>query len=495
MKEIFRLLELKKNSKEKAIVCGIESITYSELYKYSVGVGHAIFNESSENIIIFMPNGIDYVVSFFAIMYVDKVVYPISNKSKDNEIRSAILRTDATVVLCCKETYERAKEATADLVVKVLCVEDIRDVENKCSMERRKRKIQNGNPVSVLLNTSGSTDIHKIVMLTEKGILCNCKDWIDIALEASGGEKMLVAMPTCTSFGTVVIVTCIMLGWTMVFFPTFFNSATLLKTIQTEEITHLICIGSMLNILAKDIEGIVPKNEYNSLNFIGIGGNKAVPQTIKTMMTFFENAAISPGYGITEATCIVTAITPKLSRTNEEKFLEKIESAGIPLRNVTVKIGSQLNCNTKGGEILVSGPAIMQGYYNDELKTKNVLEDGVLHTGDIGYFDEEGYLYIVGRIKNIIKTGGYTVFPEEVENILQSTNNVKEAYVYGIKDKLLEEKIAADIILIDENKNNIDEIKECCIDQLADYKVPEIFRIVSKIEKTKTGKIVRKGYK
>ena len=77
MKEIFRLLELKKNSKEKAIVCGIESITYSELYKYSVGVGHAIFNESSENIIIFMPNGIDYVVSFFAIMYVDKVVYPI----------------------------------------------------------------------------------------------------------------------------------------------------------------------------------------------------------------------------------------------------------------------------------------------------------------------------------------------------------------------------------------------------------------------------------
>lgn len=87
------------------------------------------------------------------------------------------------------------------------------------------------------------------------------------------------------------------------------------------------------------------------------------------------------------------------------------------------------------------------------------------------------------------------MFPEEVENILQSTNNVKEAYVYGIKDKLLEEKIAADIILIDENKNNIDEIKECCIDQLADYKVPEIFRIVSKIEKTKTGKIVRKGYK
>ena len=160
-----------------------------------------------------------------------------------------------------------------------------------------------------------------------------------------------------------------------------------------------------------------------------------------------------------------------------------------------MKIGSQLNCNTKGGEILVSGPAIMQGYYNDELKTKNVFEDGVLHTGDIGYFDEEGYLYIVGRIKNIIKTGGYTVFPEEVENILQSTNNVKEAYVYGIKDKLLEEKIAADIILIDENKNNIDEIKECCIDQLADYKVPEIFRIVSKIEKTKTGKIVRKGYK
>lgn len=490
---IFDILEKKKNLDNRdAVICGTDKITYSQLYHVSKKLGEYIANDQSEIVIIFMPNGIDYVVSYFGILCAGKIVYPISSKSKSDELISAIERTQTTTILCSDETYMRAKEFKDMKNLNLINMNYFRKFETSLNISNEVVGRRDKKEFSVLLNTSGSTDIHKIVMLSEEGIITNCNDWIKAALNPEDVGRILVAMPACTSFGTIVITTAIILGWTIFFSPTFFNSATLLKTIEDKQITHLVCIGSMLNILAKDITNFPTGDKYNSLKFIGIGGNKAVPETMKTMMRFFKYAGISPGYGITEATCIVTAIAPNISKENETLFLEKIESAGVPFENVHISIGEKLDETMNVGEILVSGPTVMKGYYNNKAATSATLKEGILHTGDIGYIDNEGYLFIVGRSKNIIKSGGYTIFPEEVEAVLQSLECIKEAYVYGVMDDILDEKIVADVILNRSGQICLDEIKKACLEHLADYKVPETINIVNKIQKTKTGKIYRK---
>ncbi|MCQ4744254.1 class I adenylate-forming enzyme family protein [Blautia producta] len=492
MKTIFEVLEHNKKLEKQAIICGKDTVSYAELYKKVVEFGNLLCTYNTDKIIVFMPNCVNYVIAYLGTLYSKKTVYPISSKSKKDEVKSAIIRTNANTILCTKETLSIAKKSIESIEANLICMDDMqtekRDRKNKMFAEFEIEPPE----VSVLLNTSGSTAIHKIVMLNEEGIMTNCRDWINEILQQYEEGRMLIAMPAATSFGTVIITTCIILGWTMVFLPAFFNSGTLIKTIEQENITHLLCIGSMLNILVKDLERVAPNEIYNTLKFIGIGGNKAVGETIKKIMRYFPNAGISPGYGITEATCIVTAINPKLSLANKKKFLEKIESAGTPFPNVKLKIGRGINGEDNIGEILISGPTVMHGYYKNDIATKEAIKDEVLYTGDIGYIDEENYLYIVGRIKNIIKSGGYTVFPEEIETVLLNCSIIKEAYVYGVKDFVLDEKIVADVVLVDENEDDKKKIKDYCMEHLADYKIPACINIVNTIQKTKTGKVYRK---
>ncbi|HDX9578837.1 TPA: acyl--CoA ligase [Bacillus pseudomycoides] len=490
---VYQFLEKNKNLSTEAVIYGEDKITYKELFRKSSLLGRKLSGEATDTIIICIPNNIYYVVSYFSILACDKIVYPISSLSKQDEVISAIERTGSNVILCTHDYYEQLKAMCQNSNIKIICVDNetlydsnTDDLESICYDES---KI---NDTCVLLNTSGSTDIHKIVMLTQKNIMTNCTDWVEGALDTSTHGKVLIAMPACTSFGTVVITTCVLLGWTIVFMPSFFNSATLLQTIGKEEITHLICIGSMLNILASDVAKLGPSN-YNSLKFIGIGGNKAVPETMKIMMKYFPEVGLSPGYGITEATCIVSGIHPGISRNNKELFYEKIHSAGKPYRNSNVKIDNREGMPNSTGEILIGGPIVMKGYYNNTQATKAALNNGYLHTGDIGYFDEDGYLYVVGRIKNIIKSGGYTVFSEEIEAALQNSGMVKEAYAYGIPDPILDEKIIVDVIPIDGAINVLD-IEEYCLQHLAKYKIPSKIQFVSDIKKTKNGKIQRKVY-
>lgn len=495
MNTVYDILEKNKILSNDAVICGVEKISYNELYRRSKILSKMIENETSENIILFMPNSIHYVVSYFAVLSCNKALYPISSLSKIDEINSAIECSNSKIILCLNETYMEIKDLLQKKELKLICVDDnlLYGVEPLTFKRLESIKLQ--REYSFLLNTSGSTGVHKIVKLSQENVLTNCSDWIEAALNPAEYGRVLVAMPASTSFGTISIATCMMLGWTIVFLPSFFNSATLLRTIQRESITHLLSIGSMLNILAMDIVNLSPGNNYNSLKFIGIGGNKAVPETMKILMGFFREAGLSPGYGITEATCIVTAIHPEISKKNSELFFKKINSAGLPFKNNNVTVATIDGMPDSVGEVLINGPTVMKGYYNNSIATDAILINGYLHTGDIGYFDDEGYLYLVGRIKNIIKSGGYTIFPEEVEEVLENSNLVKEAYVYGIEDPILDEKIVADIVLNAGIEATDSDIKEYCLSHLANYKIPSDIHFVDRIRKTMTGKIQRGAHK
>lgn len=189
-------------------------------------------------------------------------------------------------------------------------------------------------------------------------------------------------------------------------------------------------------------------------------------------------------YGLTEC-------STRVSLLDHEYLSSKKGSVGKPVEKVLVKI----SCNQKEcdayieGEVLVKGPNVMKGYYKDPQTTKLVLDEGWFHTGDIGYLDSEGYLFLVGRYKNIIIRNGINIYPEEVEQVLMDHSKILDAYVYGKKDPIEGEVPYACVVL--KEQCPIAALREYCSKNLASYKVPVNFFVVSQIKKTSTGKTDR----
>ena len=208
-------------------------------------------------------------------------------------------------------------------------------------------------------------------------------------------------------------------------------------------------------------------------------------EKLKQLIVKFPSIGFIQTYGQTECSPRVTALLSKHS-------LDKVGSVGKSIPNVEVIIvddcGEQCEPYVSG-EICVRGENIMKGYYKHPDLTKEVIINGWLHTGDIGYMDNEGFIYLNGRIKNIIVTGGINIYPEEVEEILLSYNGVQDVCVFGEEDEILGEIPVAKIVI--NRRIDCRELKKYCLERLSDYKVPVRFEVVDELSKTYNGKIIR----
>ena len=196
---------------------------------------------------------------------------------------------------------------------------------------------------------------------------------------------------------------------------------------------------------------------------------------------------VSKVYGSTETSSFVTILSP-------EEFKLKPESAGKPIPPNEVMIvdenGKKVQANTEG-EIVVKSPAVMKGYLNDDEATKQKLKDGFYFTGDIGYQDNDGYLYVVNRRSDLIVTGGENVNPLEVENLILSFPKVKEVCVFGIDDTKWGQRIAAAVVQKPNQKFEADELRNFLRDKTAAFKIPKEIFFVDELPKTELGKVRR----
>ena len=185
-------------------------------------------------------------------------------------------------------------------------------------------------------------------------------------------------------------------------------------------------------------------------------------------------------------------LSPRTTALLPEDALRKIGSVGLPIPNIKVSIidetGIMVTSN-EIGEIIIQGKNVMKGYYKQEIITSKTIVNGWLHTGDLGYLDDDGYLYLAGRKKNMIISGGINIYPEEIEEVLMSHPNVIEVCVIAEEHVLLGEVPIAKVIIKD--RSFTDNYRAFCSDKLADYKIPMRFDVVEQLEKTYNGKIKR----
>lgn len=522
----------------------ISKLTYSELYHHTIRFGIALQKtgiKPRDHIAVIGENRVQWAIAFLAAMMFDFVVVPVDKSLTQGDILNIINESDAIALVFSGSFSDLFKEKK-DVLIKVkfyINMDPGKEESNFYSMTEMINNAPdvapelpkiNANEVAEIVYTSGSLGRAKGVMLTQKSISSNLMAMRKM-IETYPEDRFLAVLPMHHTYQNTCGFLCPLYSGASVHFvrslktipedmtqfkPTILLGAPLLynkmyskimKTVSSSKMKSVV-FNAMLRISNitqkigwKDSKKIIFKELHDklggSMRLLIAGGAAPDPKVSKGFRDFGFN--LIQGYGLTETSPILT-----LNRI--EYF--KDESAGLPLDGVEIKI-NQPDKNGVG-EIYSRGPNIMLGYYKNEIATRETFENDWFKTGDLGYFDEDGFLFICGRMKNvIIANNGENVYPEEIEDILNRNQFVLECMVYGEEDEKHDERIAALIVpdtsafIEYSNKNNV-QINPELIDQLISRAVKETnsqlvqFKQIKKyyiqekeLEKTTTQKVKR----
>jgi long-chain acyl-CoA synthetase len=278
---------------------------------------------------------------------------------------------------------------------------------------------------------------------------------------------------------------CLALSCPIVLVNHDFTLDTLYKAAAKYRVTHYEGGASVIVLMEKMAGRPIPY-DISTLTSFGFGGSKVPGSVVENVLRAYPGIGLYQGYGSTETSALITKTSVFIP--------VKPGSVGTAITNVEVAIETDDGITSAPlveGEIVVGGPNVMLGYLGDEAATKRALGNGYLHTGDIGYLDEDGYLFISGRKKTMIIVRGFKVYPEEVEACIVGSALVKECLVYGQADALGNEIICADIVPARPGVK-AEDIKSYCASHLAEYKRPHRITVCESIRKNASGKIDRR---
>lgn len=495
MEKIFLqdLLERFKENHKVAIKFADNEITYQEWYKRSKILSRklkAITTKNSCNIGIFLPNSIDYAVAYFSVLFSDKIIVPINIQSKENEIISTLTYCEIDVIITSLRYSEFVKKSLLEFEYReilLFCDNQstviINDKKPCIKKTSSIKKYLNKDDVAIMLHTSGTTNNPKRVMLSHDNLINNIESNIQ-SLKLTAKDKTLITLPM--SFGycnSAQFLTYLYLGAPIIILDSIFLPKKFFEIIEAEKITMYTGVPSILLMILDYKYSYL--YDFSSLRYICFGGGKMPIDKLESLIKKYPSIGFVQTYGQTECSPRVTALLP-------EDALKKIGSVGRAIPNVTVRIfdkNQEPVLENQTGEIVVKGKNVMKGYFKHPKVTNNTIRDGWLHTGDMGYLDAEGYLYLNGRIKNIIISGGINIYPEEIEQILLQHESVEDVYVYGQPHKMRGEIPIAKVVLRSEATET--QLKKYCSKKLAEYKVPVRFDFVESLSKTYNGKLKR----
>ncbi len=441
-----------------------------------------------DRIVLAINNSIDYVIIFYAIWKVGGIVVAINPLTKFHNIKSLVRLCQAKCLFINEISHDNALQLKkTGLSVVAMLTQDTDSVNSwqqaiGHAPDSQWVKVKSSS-VAQIIYTSGTTGNPKGVMLSHGNLRCNTLDIIAY-LELSNIDKVLNVLPFHYSYGNSVLHTHLYVGGTIFLGGSMAYPQDIVNGMRQFEITGFSGVPSTYNLLLTHSDW--SKNPPPLRYITQAGGPMGKVLTQKLLKTCNKQTQLFVMYGQTEASARISWLPPA-------KLIDKLGSVGIPLATVSMEIrdqhGEQLPCYQKG-EVYVSGPSIMQGYWENSKATEQALEDGWLKTGDLGYIDDDGYLFLVGRNNDMIKVGAHRINPHELEEIIDKLNFVKESAVIGIEDELLGQKLQA-FIVGDKSKENLFKLKKHCNEFFPSYKIPREITWLDSLPKTASGKIKR----
>lgn len=334
---------------------------------------------------------------------------------------------------------------------------------------------------AVILYTSGTTGRPKGVMLSHRNLVSNALSGRGTEYEQRSEETQLAILPLAHAFGIVALNVMYLTGSKVVMHPRF-DTSTVLSAIERHRIDAFAGVPAMFVALlyTPDAE----KYDTSSLQYC-VSGSAPLPVNILEGFEQKFGCTIREGYGLSEGSAALAGHTLDMER--------KAGSVGKPSANIEIQVvDAQDNPLPQGeiGEVVARGPNVMKGYYNMPEETKEALHNGWLHTGDMGRFDEDGYLYIVERKKDLIIRGGFNIYPRDIEEVLTSHPSVIEAAVIGVPSERMGEEVKAFVVV--RTPIPAEALMAYCREKLANYKTPSEIEFVNALPRNAIGKIDKK---
>ena len=480
---LVEIIEKSKFDKSIALKKGNVEISYEQLWN-QVYYLEKPDQDRNGTVAILMDNSIEFVVAFFSALLNRKSVLLIPSELMENEVVEMLIKLNVNTIYSLTKykehfsgEYWNSKDIKyVDSIIPNVEFDAINDLKIEYELDENV-----DDEVAVIIPTSGTTSDKKFVQLTHKNIFSNVLTMNEIS-RMKKGEIELLSLPMTSGFClTVSLLNCLYSGLKIVIYDGVVFPKRFFEMIRRENVNYFILVPSVVKLLSEQST----KSYFycDSVKRISMGGEKLSESDMKQFLDVFKNTAVIYGYGMTEC-------SPVVSTTTLEDYNKKIGTVGRPLKNVKVKVINELGETLspyEQGEILVKGPNVMKGYFNS---SDTIDDQGWLNTGDVGYLDNENYLFITGRKKNVIISAGKNIYPEEIEMVLLDSKLVKDVHVKGISDKSCGELVVADVVLSE--FKTIDDVKKYCLDNLAYYKIPKLINSCNNIERNAMNKIIRK---
>lgn len=345
----------------------------------------------------------------------------------------------------------------------------------------------NSRDIYSMQSTSGTTAMPKGARLYQYGVLYTAGCYAKL-LHLKEDDLSCVPLPLFHCFGNVLtLLGGILSGGTTVYMESF-SASEMLKFLAEESCTCVVGVPTMFTAMMAQPD--FDPTRY-AIRKAGMGGSYAPPALARAITENFHCPGLVVGYGLSEAASLVT-----LSDIDAPED-KRLTTVGRPLPDFEVSLydaaTGQISTTLEQGEVVCRGQGIMRDYYRNDEETKKALDsDGWLHTGDLGSFDEDGYLKIVGRIKDIIVRGGENISPSQIETLLLEHPAIQDAQCVGVPDKVLGEEIAAFIIVKGNDSIKETQVKEYVGRHLAKYKIPKYVFFVDHFPTNAAGKVLKR---
>ena len=352
----------------------------------------------------------------------------------------------------------------------------------------RKIDIDVREDVALLQYTGGTTGVPKGAMLTHANVYANvCQAQMWFTGMGAGCEKILAALPLFHVFAMTAIMTLAMrtASEIVMMFPRY-DTTEAMKLIQKHKITFFPAVPTIYNMIATHPK--VKEYDLSSLKAC-LSGGAGLPAEVKKNFENLTGCKLIEAYGLSE--------TSPAATSNPIEGLSKLNSIGLPFPGTIIRIMSREDPTKEvplgeKGEICIQGPQVMKGYWQRPDETRNSLRDGLFYTGDVGYMDEDGYTFLVDRIKDLIISNGYNVYPRVVEEAIYLHPSVNEVTVVGIHDKIKGEVPKAFVKLKEGQSLTQDDLRKFLKDKLSPLEIPPTIEFRAELPKTIIGKLSKK---
>jgi len=446
--------------REAVTEVGGESLTYREYWDRAARVAGGLVAqgiERGDRVAIRYPNGVDWAVAFFGSLMAGAIVIPVNTRFAEPEIEYVLSDSQAKHVFMPGDALPDGDPHVVD---------DL-----------------GPSDVAAIFYTSGTTGQPKGAMTTHENFLANIETVLRSSFQGADEDvRMLISVPLfhVTGCNSQLLVTA-RLGVPSVILPAF-NVRDFLKAIVDHRTDCIVGTPAIFWLAVN--QPTFKELDVSHVRWAIYGGAPMPPDQVIQMMKDFPNARLGNGYGLTETSSVTTFLPHEHCKERPETVGFASPVAELRLEDAGFKGGA--------GELLVRSPQVVAGYWRKEDETRRALVDGWLHTGDVATIDEDGFVEIVDRIKDLINRGGENVYSIEVENAIALHPAVAEVSVVGVPDEMMGEKVGAVVVLREGKELEREELLDFTAERLADFKLPQYLVIQHEVlPRNPGGKIIK----